>query len=210
MTDVKVDETRIMEALRTVKDPELLVDIVSLKMIEDLKLDGGAVSLTVNLTTPGCPLKAQIEKEVLATLLALPGVESVALKMGAHVRKSIETQGDLIPEVANTVAIGSGKGGVGKSTVATNLALSFARAGAAVGLMDADVYGPNLVQMLGVKDKPRIEEKKIHPVAASGLKLMSMAFFLKEDEPVIWRGPMLHGAIKQFLGDVEWGKLDYL
>src|SRR5437899_5626191 len=210
MTDGRVEATRIMEALRTVKDPELLVDIVSLKMIEDLKLDGGAVSLTVNLTTPGCPLKAQIEKEVRAALLAVPGVESVALKMGAHVRKSIETQGDLIPEVANTVAVGSGKGGVGKSTVATNLALSFARAGAAVGLMDADIYGPNLVQMIGVKTRPEIVGKRILPVPASGLKLMSMAFFLKDDQPVVWRGPMLHGAMKQFLGDVEWGKLDYL
>ena len=108
------------------------------------------------------------------------------------------------------MAVGSGKGGVGKSTVATNLALSFARAGAAVGLMDADIYGPNLVQMIGVKTRPEIVGKRILPVPASGLKLMSMAFFLKDDQPVVWRGPMLHGAMKQFLGDVEWGKLDYL
>ncbi len=210
MTESPLDESRILQALRTVKDPELHVDIVTLGMIEDLAIQGGAVSLTVNLTTPGCPLKAQIEKDVRAALQSVPGIESVALKMGAKVRRSIETTGELIPEVANTVAVASGKGGVGKSTVAANLALAFARAGAAVGLMDADIYGPNLVQMIGVKAKPEIQDKKIVPVMAHGLKLMSMAFFLKEDEPVVWRGPMLHGAMKQFLGDVVWGKLDYL
>jgi ATP-binding protein involved in chromosome partitioning len=210
MSDTRPGEAAILEALKTVKDPELNVDIVSLGMIEGLKVDGGAVSLTVNLTTPGCPLKAQIERDVRAALKTVPGLQSVDLKMGAKVRRSIDAGGDLIPEVANTVAVGSGKGGVGKSTVAANLALSFARAGASVGLMDADVYGPNLVQMMGAKTKPEIQDKKIIPVTVSGLKLMSMAFFLKEDEPVIWRGPMLHGAMKQFLGDVAWGRLDYL
>ena len=210
MSAVPVDEARILEALKGVKDPELHVDIVSLGMIEDLKVDGGAVSLTVNLTTPGCPLKAQIETDVRAALDRVEGIGSIDLKMGAKVRRSIEATGDLIPEVANTVAVGSGKGGVGKSTVSANLALAFGRAGAAVGLMDADVYGPNLVQMLGVKSKPEIIDGKIIPVTAGGIKLMSMAFFLKQDEPVIWRGPMLHGAMKQFLGDVAWGRLDYL
>jgi ATP-binding protein involved in chromosome partitioning len=204
------DAGRVLEALKTVKDPELHVDIVSLGMVEGLRVEGGQVTLTVNLTTPGCPLKTQIEKDVREALQAIPGVREIDLKMGAKVRKSISAPGDLIPEVANTIAVGSGKGGVGKSTVAANLALSFARAGAAVGLMDADLYGPNLVQMLGVTDRPEIREKRIVPVTAHGLKLMSMAFFLKEDEPVIWRGPMLHGAIRQFLGDVEWGALDYL
>src|SRR5262245_17272044 len=210
MTETPADERRILEALRKVKDPELNVDIVTLGMIEGLAVSRGNVALTVNLTTPGCPLKAQIEKDVRAALGAVPGVESIDLTMGAKVRKSIEAPPDLIPEVANTVAIGSGKGGVGKSTVAVNLALSFARAGASVGLMDADIYGPNLVQMMGVSARPEIRERRIVPVEAHGLKLMSMAFFLKEDEPVIWRGPMLHGAIRQFLGDVEWGRLDYL
>jgi ATP-binding protein involved in chromosome partitioning len=210
MTETPADEKRILEALKKVEDPELKVDIVTLGMIEGLAISGGKVSLTVNLTTPGCPLKAQIEKDVRAALGAVPGVESIDLTMGAKVRKSIEAPPDLIPEVANTVAIGSGKGGVGKSTVAVNLALSFARAGASVGLMDADIYGPNLVQMMGVSARPEIRERRIVPVQAHGLKLMSMGFFLKEDEPVIWRGPMLHGAIRQFLGDVEWGRLDYL
>lgn len=199
-----------MEALRTVQDPELHVDIVSLGMVEDLDVDGGTVSFTVNLTTPGCPLKAQVEKEVKETVLRVPGVEAVSIKMGAKVRRSIETTGDLIPEVANVVAIGSGKGGVGKSTVSVNLALAFARAGASVGLLDADVYGPNDPQMLGLKSKPEIQDRRIVPVTVHGIKLMSMAFFLKEDEPVVWRGPMLHGAMKQFVGDVLWGKLDYL
>ncbi len=204
------DEAQVMEALKKVKDPELNVDIVTLGMVENLKVDKETVSLTVNLTTPGCPLKAEIEKDVRAAIEKVPGVDSLDLTMSAKVRRSIESQGGLIPEVANTIAIGSGKGGVGKSTVSVNTALAFARAGATVGLMDADMYGPNLVQMMGVKTRPEVVEGKIVPVTADGLKLMSMAFFLKENEPVIWRGPMLHGAIKQFLGDVVWGKLDYL
>ena len=210
MSSEPVDRDKVLHALREVKDPELHTDLVTLDMIEDLEVEAGAVSLTVNLTTPGCPLKVEIEKDVRGALGRLPGVTSVNLKMGARVRRSIEPIGDLIPEVANTVAVGSGKGGVGKSTVSVNLALAFARAGASVGLMDADVYGPNLVQMLGVKTRPDIQAQKIMPVETSGIRLMSMAFFLKEDEPVIWRGPMLHDAMKQFLGDVAWGKLDYL
>jgi len=203
-------EAKVLEALRAVIDPELHVDIVSLGMVEDLKVEGDSVTLTVNLTTPGCPLKAQIEKDVKETLSRVPGIGSVHLKMGARVRRSIETTGDLLPEVANVVAIGSGKGGVGKSTVSVNLALAFARAGATVGLMDADIYGPNDPQMLGVKTKPEVQDRKLVPVTVHGIKVMSMAFFLKDDEPVVWRGPMLHGAMKQFLGDVIWGKLDYL
>jgi ATP-binding protein involved in chromosome partitioning len=210
MSETRVEQGRILEALRGVKDPELGTDIVTLGMIEDLKIEGTRVALTVNLTTPGCPLREQIETDVRAALGAVAGVESIDLKMGAKVRRSIEPQGDLIPEVANTVAVGSGKGGVGKSTVAASLALGFARSGANVGLLDADVYGPNLVQMLGVNGKPEIRGSKIGPVSIHGLKLMSMAFFLKDDQPVIWRGPMLHGAMRQFLGDVEWGALDYL
>jgi ATP-binding protein involved in chromosome partitioning len=205
-----IDQTRLLEALRGVKDPELHVDIVSLGMIEDLKIEGDRVALTVNLTTPGCPLKTQIEKEVKDALSNVPGVAAINLKMGAKVRRSIETEGDLLPEVANVVAIGSGKGGVGKSTVSVNLALAFARAGASVGLLDADIYGPNVPQMLGIKGQPEVRDRKLLPVPVHGIKVMSMAFFLKEDEPVVWRGPMLHGAMKQFLGDVLWGKIDYL
>lgn len=141
MSPKQLDEPAILDALKGVKDPELGTDIVTLGMIEDLRIEEGRVALTVSLTTPGCPLREQIEKDVRAPLTAVAGVESIDLKMGAKVRRSIEPQGGLIPEVANTVAIGSGKGGVGKSTVAASLALSFARAGASVGLMDADVYG---------------------------------------------------------------------
>jgi len=209
-TAAGLTEARILEALKTVKDPELHVDIVTLGMIEGLSVVKDRVSLTVNLTTPGCPLKAQIETEVRAALGKVPGLATIDLTMGAKVRRSVEAQGDLIPEVANTVAVGSGKGGVGKSTVAVNLALSFAKAGASVGLLDADIYGPNLVQMMGVKERPEIVGKKIMPVPVHGLRMMSMGFFLKDDEPAVWRGPMLHGVIKQFLGDVQWGPLDYL
>ncbi len=133
------DEAQVMEALKGVKDPELNVDIVTLGMVENLKVDKGIVSLTVNLTTPGCPLKAEIEKDVRAAIEKVPGVDSLELTMSAKVRRSIESQGGLIPEVANTIAIGSGKGGVGKSTVSVNIALAFARAGATVGLIDADM-----------------------------------------------------------------------
>ncbi|HEU5321020.1 MAG TPA: Mrp/NBP35 family ATP-binding protein, partial [Methylomirabilota bacterium] len=158
----------------------------------------------------GCPLKAQVEKEVTEAITVLPGVTGVQVRMAARVRRSLDDTGDLIPEVANVVAVGSGKGGVGKSTVSVNLALAFARAGAAVGLLDADLYGPNDPQLLGFKGRPDVDDGKIVPASVEGLRLMSMAFFLKDDEPVIWRGPMLHGAIRQFLGDVRWGKLDYL
>src|SRR5262245_54294387 len=181
MTNQTLDDKKILEALRGVKDPELHVDIVTLGMIEGLTVAQGKVSLTVNLTTHGCPLKAQIEKDVRSAIAAVPGVAGVELTMGAKVRKSIEAPADLIPEVANTVAVGSGKGGVGKSTVAVNLALSFARAGAAVGLMDADIYGPNDPQMLGLKDKPEIQDRRLVPVPVHGIKMMSMAFFLKYD-----------------------------
>ena len=210
MGSATIEQAKLLDALKGVKDPELHVDIVSLGMIEELRIEGDRVSLTVNLTTPGCPLKAQIEKDVKDALAHVPGVGAINLKMGAKVRRSIETEGDLIPEVANVVAVGSGKGGVGKSTVSVNLALAFARAGASVGLLDADIYGPNDPQMLGIKAQPEVRDRKLVPVPVHGIKMMSMAFFLKEDEPVVWRGPMLHGAMKQFLGDVLWGKLDYL
>jgi ATP-binding protein involved in chromosome partitioning len=210
MAETTVTRDAVLDALRAVKDPELHVDLVTLGLIDDLQVDGGQVALTVNLTTPGCPLKAQIEKDVRDAVQRIPGVQAVQVRMAAKVRRSLEDTGDLIPEVANVVAIGSGKGGVGKSTVSVNLALAFARAGASVGLLDADVYGPNDPQMLGVKGKPEIQDRRIMPVTAHGIRLMSMAFFLKEDEPVVWRGPMLHGAIKQFLGEVAWGRLDYL
>jgi ATP-binding protein involved in chromosome partitioning len=200
---------QVLEALRDVQDPELHRDLVSLGMIQDLAVCGGGVSLTINLTTPACPLSGRIEQEARAAIEKLPGVEKVAIKMGAATRRSIDTT-DLLPGVSHVVAVGSGKGGVGKSTVASHLALGLVRAGARVGLMDADVYGPNLPLMLGVSAAPRAEGGKIAPIEAHGLKLISMGFFLKEDEPVIWRGPMLHGVMKQFLGDVEWGALDYL
>lgn len=200
---------QVLEALRGVQDPELHRDLVSLGMINDLAVCGGGVSLTINLTTPACPLSGRIEQEARAAIEKLPGVEKVAIKMSAATRRSIDTA-DLLPEVSHVIAVGSGKGGVGKSTVASQIALALVRTGARVGLMDADVYGPNLPLMLGVSASPRAEEGKILPVEAHGLRLISMGFFLKEDEPVIWRGPMLHGVMKQFLGEVQWGALDYL
>ena len=206
---MSVTKEQVVEALRGVNDPELHKDLVSLGMVDNVAVCGGGVSLTINLTTPACPLSGRIEQEVRQAIEKIPGVDKVAVKMGAMTRKSVDT-GNLVPEVSHVIAVGSGKGGVGKSTIASNLALGLARAGARVGLMDADVYGPNLPLMLGVTATPQSENGKILPVEAHGVKLISMGFFLKEDEPVIWRGPMLHGVMKQFLGDVSWGALDYL
>ena len=200
----------VMQALQAVNDPELHRSIVDLGMVEGVTLEGGTVRLTVNLTTPACPLRGQIEKEVTAALQAVPGVTEVRLTMGAKTVRSLPEGDELIPGVRNTILVGSGKGGVGKSTVAANLALALAQLGASVGLLDADVYGPNQPLMLGTQATAAHDGKKLRPVEVKGIKLISMAMFIKRDEPVVWRGPMLHGVIKQFLGDVEWGDLDYL
>ncbi|MFQ5719594.1 MAG: Mrp/NBP35 family ATP-binding protein [Acidobacteriota bacterium] len=204
-------KNRVMDALRTVNDPELGKDLVTLGMIENLVVEDATVRLTINLTTPACPLKDRIESDVRAAVLAIDGIEDLAIEWGAQVRSSMAGGEQLIPGVRNTILVGSGKGGVGKSTVAANLALSLTADGASVGLLDADIYGPNQPTMLGVSGQPTGRDKLIDPfVGPLGLKLISIGFFLKPDEPVIWRGPMLHGAIRQFLADVAWGDLDYL
>jgi len=200
----------VMDALRRVNDPELHRSIVDLGMVERVEVEGNRVSLTVNLTTPACPLRDRIEKEVTEVLRAVPGVTDVRLTMGARTVRSLPEGDELIPGVRNTILVGSGKGGVGKSTVAANLALALAQMGASVGLLDADVYGPNQPLMLGTQATAAHDGKKLRPVEVKGIKLISMAMFIKRDEPVVWRGPMLHGVIRQFLGDVDWGDLDYL
>ncbi|MBI2371018.1 MAG: iron-sulfur cluster carrier protein ApbC [Deltaproteobacteria bacterium] len=207
-----VDMQAVMAALATVKDPEIHRDLVSLNMVKNVRVEDSKVSLTVELTTPACPLRESIDRDVRAALAQVPGVKEVDIQMSANVRSAGVTLPDnLIPGIKNTVAVASGKGGVGKSTVSVNLAVALAMTGARVGLLDADIYGPNVPLMMGVNEQPQVtEDSKIHPIESYGVKIMSMGFLLKEDQPVIWRGPMLHGVLKQFLGDVLWGDLDYL
>jgi ATP-binding protein involved in chromosome partitioning len=203
-----VSKDDVLAALSQVQDPELRKDLVTLKMIKDIEIQGSEVAFTVELTTPACPLRHQIQKEAEEAVLALEGVDSVNVTMGARVPKD-EKITDL--EIKNIIAVGSGKGGVGKSTIAVNLAVALARSGAKVGLMDADIYGPNVPMMMGVdKLPPTPQGKKIQTAEAHGVKVMSIGFMVTPGQPLIWRGPMLHSAIKQFLMDVDWGELDYL
>jgi ATP-binding protein involved in chromosome partitioning len=208
----QVTEADVYGALAQVKDPDLHKDIVRLGFIKDLKIEGGAVSFRVVLTTPACPVREQLQEQSRAVVAQLPGVTSVSVTMDAEVPKGRGLGEKLtVPGVRNIVAVSSGKGGVGKSTVAVNLAVSLARDGARVGLLDADVYGPNVPLMLGVgNERPTINVNKLVPLEAHGVRLMSMAVLKPGDEPMIVRGPILHGLVRQFLQDVEWGELDYL
>jgi ATP-binding protein involved in chromosome partitioning len=202
----------VLEALRFCQDPELHKDIVTLGMVQNLSVDGGRVSFDYVLTTPACPLKGMMEAEAKEAVRRLPGVSEVLVRMTANVKKDSRLESVMPPGVRNILAIGSGKGGVGKSTVACNLAVALALDGARVGLMDADIYGPNQPQMLGITGyEPRPgPDNKLDPPMGWNVRLMSMGFLMDPDAPVIWRGPMLHGAITQFLKDVKWGELDYL
>jgi ATP-binding protein involved in chromosome partitioning len=205
-------EQLVLDALRQIKDPDLHKDIVTLGFIKDLKIEGGDVSFRIVLTTPACPVKQEMEDAARELVGGLPGVTTVNVKMDAEVPKG-RGLGDKVsvPGVRNIIAVSSGKGGVGKSTVAVNVAVALALDGARVGLMDADVYGPNVPIMLGASEaRPEVEVNKLIPIEAYGVKLMSMAFLQPGDKPMIVRGPILHGLVKQFLSDVKWGELDYL
>jgi ATP-binding protein involved in chromosome partitioning len=208
----QVTEQSVLDALRQIQDPDLRKDIVTLGFIKDLTIDGGSVSFRIVLTTPACPVKEQMESEAQRLVGAIPGVLTVAVKMDAEVPKG-RGLGDKVSVegVRNIVAVSSGKGGVGKSTVAVNMAVALALDGARVGLMDADVYGPNVPLMLGANNaRPEVEGNKLVPIEAYGVRLMSMAILQPGDKPMIVRGPILHGLVKQFLSDVLWGELDYL
>src|SRR5213595_3741263 len=208
----QVTEQHVLDALRQIQDPDLHKDIVTLGFIKDLKIDGGNVSFRIVLTTPACPVKAEMEGAAREFVGAIPGVQSVNVTMDAEVPKG-RGLGDKVsvPGVKNIIAVSSGKGGVGKSTVAVNLAVALALDGAKIGLMDADVYGPNVPIMLGAsQSRPEVEVNKLIPVEAYGVKLISMAVLQPGDKPLIVRGPILHGLVKQFLTDVKWGELDYL
>ena len=206
------DRESVLSALKAVVDPDLRRDIVSLGFVKNLALDQGRVSFTIELTTPACPVKEQMREQATAAVRALPGVVDVAVQMTASVRSvsAPETGRTPLPGVKNVVAVGAGKGGVGKTTVAVNLALALAHCGSRVGILDGDIYGPNVPMMLGLNTQLTTDGKQIVPAEKYGLQVVSMGFLTQEDAPVIWRGPMLHGAIQQFFRDVAWRDLDYL
>jgi ATP-binding protein involved in chromosome partitioning len=207
-----VTEQLVLDALRQIKDPDLRKDIVTLGFIKDLRIEGGDVSFKIVLTTPACPVKSEMESAARELVGALEGVSSVAVTMDAEVPKG-RGLGDkvAVEGVRNIIAVSSGKGGVGKSTVAVNIAVSLAMNGARVGLMDADVYGPNVPIMMGASQaRPEVDVNKLIPIEAYGVRLVSMALLQPGDKPMIVRGPILHGLVKQFLSDVRWGELDYL
>ncbi|MFC2064053.1 Mrp/NBP35 family ATP-binding protein [Chloroflexota bacterium] len=210
MENNKVTKEEVLSALSKVHDPELHKDLVTLNMIQDLEIEGSNVSFTIVLTTPACPLKNMIEKQARDAVQALPSVENIKITMGSNVPNDGRDRGNLNISVRNVIAIASGKGGVGKSTVSVNLAIALANCGARVGLMDADIYGPNIPTMMGINQIPNNKGNKLIPAEAYNVKLMSMGFLVKPGQPLIWRGPMLVSAIRQFITDVEWGELDYL
>ena len=210
MAEAKVTKEQVMAALSKVQEPELHRDLVTLNMIHDLEVKGEDVSFTIMLTTPACPLKSQIEREAREAVTSVSGVGNIEIKMNANVPSDGRPRGLLDLPIRNAVAIASGKGGVGKTTVAVNSAVVLAQSGARVGLLDADIYGPNVPTMMGLHKLPNPQKEKLEPAEAYGVKVMSIGFLVKPDQPLIWRGPMLHSAIRQFLTDVNWGELDYL
>ena len=212
MITENVEPAAVLEALRVVQDPDLGRDIVSLNFVKDLRVEGGKVSFVVELTTPACPVKEQMHDQAVAAVSALAWVTGVTVDMTANVRAvaSPEAGRALLPGVKNIIAVGAGKGGVGKSTVAVNLAVALSRYGGRVGIIDADVYGPNIPIMLGVRTQLETDGKKIMPAEKHGIPVVSMGFMTQDDTPIIWRGPMLHGVVQQFFREVRWDELDYL
>ena len=211
---MQVDKDYVLSALKKIQEPDLGKDIVSLDMVHEIKVEGGRVSLTIESLAPLYPTEVELANSCRTALLDLPGVEEVDLQTRFRVTAAPRTDNkELLPQVKNTIAIASGKGGVGKSTLAVNAAVHLARMGAKVGLLDADVYGPSIPKMTGVEGQKQLEDSgsgKPAPPEAHGMKIVSIGFFIDDDQPVIWRGPMAHQALRQFISDFEWGELDYL
>src|SRR5687768_13532610 len=206
------DRDAVLNALRAVVDPDIRRDIVTLGFVKDLSIDGGRVAFTIELTTPACPVKEQLREEARSAVRTVAGVSQVDVKLTANVRSALapETGKPPLPGVKNVIAVGAGKGGVGKTTVAVNLALALAKCGSRVGLLDGDIYGPNVPMMLGITTQLTTDGTQIVPAEKFGLQVISIGFLTQDDAPIIWRGPMLHGAIQQFFREVAWKDLDYL
>jgi ATP-binding protein involved in chromosome partitioning len=211
----------ILAALALVIDPELRKPVTELNMIRDLRIDGADVTVTIALTVVGCPLRSSFEDQVARHVGTLPNVASVTLRfdvmspeeraaLTTKLRGDVEPKGVQLPATTRVIAVASGKGGVGKSSLSVNLAVALASLGREVGILDADIYGHSIPHMLGIHQKPVVVDKLIIPPVAHDLKLMSIGFFLDDNEPVMWRGPMLHRALEQFLQDVHWGEIDVL
>ena len=207
-----VDQASVLEALKVVRDPDLNRDIVGLGFIKDLKVEGSRVAFTIELTTPACPVKDQMRDQARAAVMQISGVTAVDVQMSARVREAVDPAAGraAVPGVKNIIAVGAGKGGVGKTTVAVNLALALSQCGSKVGIIDGDIYGPNVPMMLGLKAELITDGQKIVPAEKYGLQVISMGFLTGDDAPIIWRGPMLHGALQQFFREVRWSNLDYL
>ena len=220
MSSTVVDEKQVLDALRTVKFPGLSRDIVSFGFVKDLAVGGGNVSLRLEITTESPRVAEEIKRDATEKLRSLPGVQAVTIALDARApgmaapagaRPAPVPSGEILKDVRFKVAVASGKGGVGKSTVTANLALALTRLGYRVGLMDSDIYGPSQQMMMGITQKPYVnEEDKIVPIESHGVKVISLGFLMDVDQPVIWRGPMVMKAVEQFLQDVAWGKLDFL
>ncbi|MBK04219.1 MAG: chromosome partitioning protein [Deltaproteobacteria bacterium] len=213
---MSLNEKTVMDALSKVKDPDLGRSLTSLNMIKDLKVKGTSVSLTVELTTPACPMKDKIEADVKQALEAV-GAQTTDINMTSRVRQTRNDDSPMLASVKNVILVASGKGGVGKSTVAANLAAALAKTGAKTGLLDADIYGPSVPLLMGVdgaEHQPEVVvidgEKRILPIKAHGLEIISMGFFVPPNVAMAWRGPMVHGALSQFMQEVAWGDLDYI
>jgi len=209
----EISEAAVLDALRAVKDPDLNRDIVALKFVKNVRIEGGRVAFTIQLTTPACPVKDQMRELARQTVASLPGVTDVDIEMTAQVRSTtnLETGKAPVPGVKNIIAVGAGKGGVGKTTVAVNLAIALSQMGTRVAMIDGDIYGPNVPLMLGIHTQLAGDEQgKIIPAQQYGIQLVSMAFLTTDDSPVIWRGPMLHSVIQQFFREVRWDNVDYL
>ncbi len=205
-------QARVLDALRVVRDPDLHRDIVALDFVKEVKIDGTSISVNVELTTPACPVRDDLKSAAVRAIKdAIPEAGMVTVEMSSRVTQRTERiQREILPGVKNTIAVASGKGGVGKSTVSVNLAVALAQDGARVGLVDADVYGPSIPLMMGITGRPAVRNQRLQPMENWGVKVMSIGFLVDPMQAVIWRGPMASGAIKQFMTDVEWGDLDYL
>jgi ATP-binding protein involved in chromosome partitioning len=207
-----LDSTTVLDALKVVRDPDLNRDIVSLGFVKNLTIDGGDVSFTIELTTPACPVKDQMRDQARAAVRSIPGVANVSVQMSARVREAVGSEGQKQTPagVKNVIAVGAGKGGVGKTTLAVNLAVALSKSGSRVGMIDGDIYGPNVPIMLGLRTQLATDGHKIIPAEKYGLQVVSMGFLTEDEAPIIWRGPMLHSALQQFFREVRWLDLDYL